>query len=343
MKLFAKIVFVCMFCLVSLLIAVGVGSVPVRPTEVAIVLGSKLFGIPLPADFSQASISILWTIRLPRVLIAFCVGAMLSVSGAVMQSVLRNPLASSYTLGVSSGASLGASVILLTGFTLPIIGNFTLPFVGLLSGIASVFIAVLFASRVDPDMQNNTIILSGMVFSLFVSAILTLVYCYAKQEIQKLLQWQMGSFARKSFSEVGLLLPIGLIGMLLLLWYAREMDMLTFGEAEASAMGLNTKRVKWVLLSVSAVLTGSAVAFSGVIGFVDLIVPHTVRKFFGARHTLVIPMSALVGGGFMALCDTIARTIVSPLELPVGAVTALIGAPFFIYVYFIRKRERDVV
>lgn len=340
MKSIIKIIFVCLFCLVSLLIAVGMGSVSVQPGEVAYVLANKIFGVPLPSNISQSSVAILWVFRLPRVLIAFCVGAMLSVSGAVMQSVLRNPLASSYTLGVSSGASLGASVILLTGFTLPIIGTFTLPFVGLVSGIASVFIAVMFASRVDPNMQNSTIILSGMVFSLFVSAVLTLVFCYAKQEIQKLLQWQMGSFARKSFAEVSLLLPIGLIGIIILLLYAREMDMLTFGEAEASAMGLDTKRVKWVLLSISAVLTGAAVAFSGVIGFVDLIVPHTVRRFFGARHTLVIPMSALVGGGFMALCDTVARTIVSPLELPVGAVTALIGAPFFVYVYFIRKREK---
>lgn len=343
MKLFGKVIIVCVFCLVSLLIAVGVGSASLRPYEIFHILTGKLFGSPIPPSITEASIAILWVIRLPRVLIAFCVGAMLSVSGAVMQSVLRNPLASSYTMGVSSGASLGASAILLTGFTLPLLGAFTLPFAGLAAGIAAVIIAVSFASRVDHSMQNNTIILAGMVFSLFTSAVLTLVYCYAKQETQKLLQWQMGSFARKSFAELSLLFPVGLICILILIWYAREMDILTFGEAEASAMGMNTKRVKWVLLTVSAVLTGGAVAFSGVIGFVDLIAPHVVRRYFGAKHKLVIPISALLGGGFMALCDTVARTIVAPLELPVGAVTALIGAPFFAYIYFVRKREKERV
>ncbi len=150
---------------------------------------------------------------------------------------------------------------------------------------------------------------------------------------------QMGSFALKGWGEVGLLAPIGAVGLLLLLRYSREMDMLTFGEEGASAMGVETRRVKWLLLSLSAALTGSAVAFAGVIGFVDLIAPHVVRRFFGARHKLVLPMSALLGGGFMALCDMAARTLVAPVEMPVGAVTALIGAPFFAYVYFSHRRE----
>ena len=341
MKLLPKVVVVCLFCVASLLIAIGVGTVAISPIDTLRILLHKLFAASLPENIANTTVSILWTIRLPRVLCAFCVGAMLSVSGAVMQSVLRNPLASSYTMGVSSGASLGAAVILLTGYTLPVIGSFTLPLVGLLSAIVAMIGAVFIASRIDPHMQTHTIILAGIVFSLFVDAVLTMLYAFAKQELQKLILWQMGSFARKSFAQAGLLFPVGFAGVFILMLFAKEMDILTFGEEDASAIGLDTKRVKWILLSLAATLTGSAVAFSGVIGFIDLIAPHAVRRLFGAKHSLLIPVSALVGGGFMALCDTAARTVVSPVELPVGAVTALIGAPFFAYIYFFRKREKE--
>ena len=339
MNVRAKIGVSLLLCAAALLLSAGVGSVRIGALDTARILAHKLFGANLPASVPEASVSILWAIRLPRVLLAFCVGAMLSASGTVMQSVLRNPLASSYTLGVSSGASLGAAAVLLTGFSLPLIGPYTLPLVGLLSGLAAVLLAVAFSAKMDKGMRNNTIILAGMVFSLFINAVLTLLYAFAKENAQRLVHWQMGSFALKGWGEVGLLAPIGAVGLLLLLRYSREMDMLTFGEEDASAMGVETRRVKWLLLSLSAALTGSAVAFAGVIGFVDLIAPHVVRRFFGARHKLVLLISALLGGGFMALCDMAARTLVAPVEMPVGAVTALIGAPFFAYIYFSHRRE----
>ena len=339
MKVGLKMALCVLLCFGCLLLAVGVGSVSLGAFDIVRILLHKLFGMALPETVSPANIAIVWTIRMPRVLLAFCVGAMLSVSGTVMQSVLRNPLASSYTLGVSSGASLGAAAVILTGFTLPGIGQFTLPLVGLVSGLLAVALAVAFASRVDRGMRSNTIILAGMVFSLFINAVLTLLYAFARENTQRLLHWQMGSFALKGFGEVGLLMPVGVVGIVLLLALSREMDILSFGEEDAGAMGVDTRRTKWLLLFLAAALTGSAVAFAGVIGFVDLVAPHVVRKFFGARHRLVVPMSAVVGGGFMALCDMVARTVVAPVELPVGAVTALIGAPFFTYVYFRRRRE----
>lgn len=339
MKQWLKVLLSILVCIAALLLAIGVGSVPLGAVEIARIIGHKLFGFALPEAIPASSVAILWTIRLPRVLLAFIVGAMLSVSGTVMQSVLRNPLASSYTLGVSSGASLGAAVIILTGYTLPLLGSYTLPFVGLVSGLLAVLLAVVFAARVDQGMQSNTIILAGMVFSLFINAVLTLLYSFAKENTQRLLHWQMGSFALKGWTEAGLLAPVGLVGILMLMRYVRELDIMTFGEVDAGALGVETRRVKWMLLALSAALTGSAVAFAGVIGFIDLIAPHVVRRVFGARHRIVVPMSALFGGGFMALCDMLARTLASPVELPVGAVSALIGAPFFVYVYFRRKRE----
>jgi iron complex transport system permease protein len=282
--------------------------------------------------------SIIWNLRLPRTLLAFLVGGAVAVSGSVMQSVLKNPLASSYTLGVSSGASLGAALIIVTGFTIPFLGVFTLPVTGLVFGLATVFSAVKFAAMMDKSLETNTIILVGMVFSLFVNAMLTLVTAMARDHLAQLTYWQMGSFSLKDWSNVIILFPLVLIGVILIQNFSKEMDIMTFGEDQAFTMGVDVHKVKWSLLSLSAALTGSAVAFVGVIGFIDLIAPHVVRKIFGSSHKIVIPMSMLFGGSFMVICDLVARTIISPSELPVGAITALIGAPFFAYVYFSRRK-----
>jgi iron complex transport system permease protein len=270
--------------------------------------------------------------------LAFLVGGAVAVSGSVMQSVLKNPLASSYTLGVSSGASLGAALIIVTGFTIPFLGVFTLPVTGLVFGLATVFSAVKFAAMMDKSLETNTIILVGMVFSLFVNAMLTLVTAMARDHLAQLTYWQMGSFSLKDWSNVIILFPLVLIGVILIQNFSKEMDIMTFGEDQAFTMGVDVHKVKWSLLSLSAALTGSAVAFVGVIGFIDLIAPHVVRKIFGSSHKIVIPMSMLFGGSFMVICDLVARTIISPSELPVGAITALIGAPFFAYVYFSRRK-----
>jgi len=266
----------------------------------------------------------------------------LSVSGAVMQSVLRNPLASSYTLGVSSGASLGACIVIMYGVTIPFaaVSMLTLPLIGFLFGLGTILLAIAFASRLDGQMENNTVILVGMVFSLFVNAVTTLLSAISKEHMQRLIFWQMGSFSMKNWSTVFILAPVVVMGTIFITHFNRELDMMTFGEEQAKTMGVNLKRVKWILLISSAALTGSAIAFVGVIGFVDLVAPHIVRRLFGSSHRYVIPISVLLGGAFMVMCDLAARTVVSPGELPVGAVTAIIGAPFFAYIYFGRRAKK---
>jgi len=327
--------------LVLLVLALGVafGSVGIAPGDLLAILGHKLFGAALPEDISQITVSILWTIRFPRAVMAFLIGAALSASGTVMQSVLRNPLASSYTLGVSSGASLFAAIVMVTGLSLPLIGSYTLPLFGFLGGLATVFLAIALAVRFDRNLENQTIILVGMVLSLFVNALLTLVTALSSERLKQLIFWQMGSFSAQTWQNAALTLPILLIGLVVMMRYAREMDLITFGEEQALSAGVDLKRVKFVLIAVSALLTGTAVSFAGVIGFVDLIAPHIVRKIFGSNHRIVVPMSALFGGCFMVLADLIGRTVMAPQELPVGAVTALIGAPFFAYIYFHRRRR----
>ncbi|MCL2815295.1 MAG: iron ABC transporter permease [Oscillospiraceae bacterium] len=334
-----KITVTICICFVVLVLGIAVGSVYVPPGDIFRILAHKMFGAELPETIRPSAVAIVWNLRFPRALLAYIVGGALSVSGAVMQSVLRNPLASSYTLGVSSGASLGACIVILYGMSIPVISMFTLPAVGFLFGLGTILLAVAFASRLDSQMENNTVILVGMVFSLFVNAMTTLLSALSREHMQRLIFWQMGSFSMKDWTTVFILAPVIVAGSLFIARFHRELDIMTFGEDQAKTMGVNLKRVKWILLVFSAAITGSAIAFVGVIGFVDLVAPHIVRRIFGSPHRYVIPMSVLFGGAFMVVCDLAARTVASPLELPVGAVTAIIGAPFFAYIYFGRKNK----
>ncbi|MEG2659012.1 MAG: iron ABC transporter permease, partial [Clostridiales bacterium] len=285
-------------------------------------------------------IAIIWELRLPRVLLAFLVGGSLAASGTVVQSILRNPLASPFTLGVSSGASLGAGIVIISGVSLAGLGMFTLPIVGLLFGLLTVIGSVVLAGKIDSNLSNNTIVLIGMVFSLFINAILMSLTAFFRENMEAIVLWQMGSFALKGWQFVLGILPFFCVGIIGLMFYVREMDIMTFGEEQAISAGVETEKVKWILLALTAVLTGSAVAFAGVIGFIDLIAPHVVRKFFGSAHRYVLPMSIIFGGIFMIVADVIARTVIPSAEIPVGVISALIGAPFFAYVFF--KKEKSI-
>ncbi len=317
---------------------------------VVVLFGIKNGSVSIPFDtliqalFSRGDkqldatiVTILWQVRLPRVVLAFLVGAALAVSGTVMQSLLGNPLASAYTLGVSSGASLGAALIIVTGITLPFFPNFTLPLTGFIFGLATVFIVLMMSQRVDQQLSNQTVILVGMVMTLFVGAMLTIVTALFKDHLQQLVFWQMGSFSGSTWAKIQIFLPILLFGTIALWFSARSLDVLSLGEEEAMISGVDVRTIKLWIMVLAALLAGSAVSFVGVIGFVDLIAPHVIRRYFGASHRWVIPGAALLGGSMMVVGDTISRTLLSPQEIPIGAVTALIGAPFFAYVYFKRK------
>ncbi|MCL2201806.1 MAG: iron ABC transporter permease, partial [Oscillospiraceae bacterium] len=161
-----------------------------------------------------------------------------------------------------------------------------------------------------------------------------------REHLQRLIFWQMGSFSMRDWPPVIILAPIAVLGIIFIIHYHRELDMMTFGEEQAKTMGVNLKRVKWIMLVTAAALTGGSIAFVGVIGFVDLVSPHIVRRVFGVTHRHVVPLSAVFGGAFMVVCDIVARTVVSPSELPVGVVSALVGAPFFAYIYFGRRMRK---
>lgn len=315
----------------------GIGSVYISPINTLNIIFHKFFNINFLDNINEKHLAILFKIRFPRALLAFFSGSGLAFSGAVMQSILKNPLASSYTLGVSSGSALLASLCIL--FKLSFFGMFTMQIFGFLGGILTVFLSLFIASKIDKNLQNNSIILMGMAFSMFTNAMLSIIITFAKEDSQKLLYWQMGSFAMKNFSYVKSLFPTLAIIFILSFIFYKEMDIMTFGEEQANISGVSVKKIKWILLTFASILTGAIVSLAGIIGFIDLFTPHIARKIFGPNHKYVLPATAFLGGSFMVLCDLIARTLIPPIELPVGAVTSAIGAPFFIYLYFNKRKN----
>lgn len=328
--------------LLIFLLAVGIGSVRVAPGTILEIIAHRTGVQTLDAirlEELGPLISIIWDVRLPRVIMAFVVGAALSLAGAVMQSILRNPLASSYTIGVSSGASLGAAVAVSFGFS-TVLGMWTLPLAGSVTGILTVVLVMALAFRLDRNMENHTIILVGMVMQLFFGGILTLLMSLSRETMQTLVLWQMGSFQGLGWQQTAVLTPILLIVGLVITARSHSLDLLSFGEHQAYTMGVNVRVEKPLLLFLAALLTGSAISFAGVIGFIDLVAPHVVRRIYGAKHRVVLPLSALWGGAFMILSDLLSRTLLSPRELPVGAITAIAGAPFFWYIFFRSRKQR---
>ena len=326
---------------VSVIAAVAVGSVHIPARDILAILADRLFGAGLPEGFSTVYPSMVMDMRLPRVLLAFLTGAALAMSGTVMQSLLQNPLASPFSLGVSSGAGLGAAIVIVTGLASGAGRMFLLPAVSLAFGLGTVFFVLWAAGRIDKGMSNLTIILIGMVASLFFNALMSLLATLSPAYAQRVNLWLLGSFSMREWASVWVLLPVTVLCGLLFFRYGREMDVMTFGEEQAQVVGVDMGRCKKLLICAVAALTATAVSFVGVIGFVDLIAPHVVRRFFGASHRKVLPASALFGGTFMVLCDLAARTIAPPREIPIGSITALLGAPFFLYIYFAGRRRRS--
>lgn len=340
MKTSLKMALLLAASLAAVLVGVGIGSVYVSPGDILALLANRLFDTPLPDGLPASYSAMVLDMRLPRVLLAFLTGAALAVSGTVMQSVLQNPLASPFGLGVSAGAGLGATAVIMLGLAGAGLGVFMLPAVSLSCALATVFIVAFVAARLDRGMSNVTIILVGMVLSLFCSAVMDLMAATSPTYSQRIQLWQLGSFSMKEWSAVWVLAPVTALGLLFFLGFARELDVMTFGEEQARAMGVELMKVKRLLLAAVAALTGAAVAFVGIIGFVDLIAPHIVRRWFGAAHRRVLPAAALFGGTFLVLCDLAARTLTPPHEIPIGSITALLGAPFFLYVFFAGRKGR---
>ena len=340
MKYRTKMIVLFFAALAALLTAIGTGSVYVPPEDILSIIANRLFHTPLPASLPASYPAMVLDMRMPRVILAFLTGAALAVSGTVTQSILQNPLASPFGLGISSGAGLGAAIVITSGLTAAGSGMFVLPAVSLGFALSTVFLVIFLSSRLDRGVSNITIILVGTVFSLFCNAVMNLLAAGSPACAERIQLWLLGSFSMKEWNAVKALALAAVPGLVFFLFYARELDVMTFGEESARAMGVDLLKLKRILLAAIAVLTGTAVAFVGIIGFTDLIAPHIVRRWFGASHRKVLPASALFGGTFLVLCDLAARTLLPAREIPIGAITALLGAPFFLYIFFAGRRNR---
>jgi iron complex transport system permease protein len=308
--------------LASVVVAVTIGPAEIRVDEVWAAILSHL-GLG-ESPLSALRDGIVWELRLPRILTAAAVGAGLAVSGAVMQALTRNPLADPYLLGLSSGASLGAVSVLLLGAAI------LLPLAAFLGAMAALVLTLLLASSLGAITPTRTV-LAGLAVSALASAITSLVIFWAVtgDSYREILGWLLGSLAGARWPAVAIAGIALLVAGIPILLAGRLLDAFAFGDTSAASLGVNVSATRWGLLAASALLTGAMVSVSGAIGFVGLVLPHAVRLVTGPGHRALLPLSALVGAIFLVWADTLARTVFDPRELPVGIVTAIVGAPVF--------------
>lgn len=306
----------------SVTFAVTFGPAQLTPSEV---WGSILHHLGIGASpLSPLRDSIVWDLRLPRVLTAGAVGAGLAVAGVVMQAITRNPLADPYLLGLSSGASLGAVAVLLLGSAL------LLPFAAFLGAMVALAATLLLAGAFGRITPGRTI-LAGIAVSALAGAVTSLIifWTVTGDSYREILSWLLGSLAGARWPAVVIAVAGIVIAGIPIMLSGRVLDAFAFGDTSAATLGLNVTATRWIMLTAAALLTGAMVSVSGAIGFVGLILPHAVRLLVGPRHRLLLPLAALVGASFLIWADTAARSLFDPRELPVGIITAIIGAPVF--------------
>lgn len=321
----------------AVVLASCVGPVSIGPDRVLGTVLSQLFGVH--TSVSPVDQAIVWNLRLPRVVLAALVGAALSASGTAYQGVLRNSLADPYLLGVAAGAGLGATVAIVSGGS----GSVLLPVAAFLGAVAAVVLTYLVASIGTDRASGYTVILAGVAVAAMLTAGQTFLQQQHADEIRQIYNWLLGSFSVASWRDVGLSLPYLLVSMLVLLAHRRVLDVLRVGAEEAGTLGLHPTRTRLLIVAAATLGTGAAVAVSGLIGFVGIIVPHAVRLLTSASYRVVMPVSMLGGAAFLVLADLAARTVEAPGEVPIGVVTAVVGGPFFLAVLRSRRTRQGLL
>jgi len=312
------------------LVAAGSGAVSVPSMDTARILGAKLFGQPgWLTGVPDMSVALVWDVRLPRILTALAVGGGLSLSGAVFQGVLRNPLADSYTLGVSAGGALGACLCLLAGYSG--FGVLSVPACALAGSLAALAVVLLMA-RAGGGFDAVTLVLAGVMVAATLQAAIGFVKFLAGENVAGLVYWLMGGLSAKTWAEAGIAWAGLGLGLPVALFLARDLDALCLGDEQARALGVPVSAARLALLGAAAAMTAASVAVSGIIGFVGLIVPHVVRIAAGPSHGRLLPLSVLGGMLLLLGADTASRTLL-PHEAPVGVLTAMLGGPYFCWLF----------
>lgn len=330
-------------CLLSVLIALSRGAFEIAPSQVLAIL-CKPLGLSLGIDYSPTQEKVLMSIRLPRVLMAALVGATLALSGAALQGLFRNPLAEPGLIGVSSGAAMAASVAIVIRSALPwglgALAEWFVPVCASVGGLVTMLLVFRLACG-----RGRTNVATLLLFGVAINAIAgaatgLLIFLSNDQQLRDINFWLMGSLAGTTWKVMSVAAPVLLLCSLLMPTLARSLNLLLLGEREAEDLGVNTERLKRILVTLVGVGVGTAVSFTGMIGFIGLVVPHLVRLATGADHRLLMPVTALGGACLLLIADTTARTVAQPLDVPIGLVTSLFGAPFFLWMLLRRGQGR---
>lgn len=313
----------------SMLITLNIGAVSMPfDTIIDVLLGGG----------NKFQRSIIMDTRLPRIILAALVGAALAVAGAAMQGVFRNPMASPYVLGISAGAAFGASLAIVTGISW-LSGQLAVPSMAFLFCFLTLLLVYSISRTKGGFVPVETLLLAGIAVGAFFNALVSLMKYFAGEELSAIVFWMMGGLWQARWEDVAISLPMIVLGSAILWLMSRDLNTMMVGEEHALHLGLNVNGVRLIILLAASLVTAAAVAVSGIIGFVGLVVPHVVRLLVGPDHRILIPVSLLGGAIFMVWMDTLARTIILPAELPVGIITALLGAPFFVYLIISRRRK----
>jgi iron complex transport system permease protein len=313
------------------------GAVSMPPGQVLLEILDHVPGVRVHSGLSAADATIVWQLRLPRVVLGLLVGSMLATAGSAYQGVFRNPLADPYLLGVSAGAGLGVTVARVTSATWHFGPFDTVPLAAFVGALAAVGLTYALASVGGPMRSTAVLLLAGVAVSSFLLAIQTFLLQQNADSIRDVYNWITGSFSTSGWSEIRTLLPYAVVTTTILLLYRRALDVLAVGDDEAASLGLHVGRTRLVVVATASLATAAAVSVSGLIGFVGIIVPHVVRLLVGTSYRVILPLSLLFGAAFLAAADLLGRTALAPSEIPIGVVTAFVGAPFFALILRTRK------
>ncbi len=320
-------------------LATSIGSVHIPILTTLRILLDKLPLLDMTQSWQSTVSTIVLEIRLPRAILAGLVGAALATAGATYQGLFRNPLADPYLIGVAQGASLGAVI----GFLLPAVWHNlganiipALAFIGALVATAVVY----GLARVGKTVPVTTLILAGVALGALLGSIVSYLIISSGEKMHGIIFWLMGSFSLSRWSEISIVLPYVAVGIAVILIFARSLNVMQLDEEQAQQLGINVERLKLILLAAATLITAASVSFVGTIGFVGIITPHAVRLIWGADHRFLLPLSMLSGAIFMILADLVARTVLAPTEIPIGVITAICGAPFFLYL--LRRRKKAI-
>lgn len=332
--------------LLIILIALIVLSSAIGAANLSIKLTLKTLGSIIPgiknlinaSDISPQDIKVIFDIRLPRIFTAIIVGIALSSSGVIFQGVFRNPMADPYIIGVSAGAAFGATIGLLFAGNIKLISLSTTSIFAFLGAIGTTFL-IYNISKIKGKISVLTLLLSGVALSSLLTSIISFIMIYRTQDLAKVYFWIMGGLSNSSWTNFMTVMPVIVIIMAASSFFMRDLNVMSLGDERANQLGVQTEKLKQVLLILASIMTAAAVSVSGIIGFIGLITPHIMRMIVGPDHKILYPTAAISGGIVLLLSDTIARIILSPREIPVGIITSIIGVPFFIYLLVKSKRQ----